>query len=1467
MERHKKQIRTYVDKKYQTTYRINKCKENQDKIFKRWNTKTNQKENAETKKFKNHSTSQKTKPIKIKKNRTCSKKSKKPIPAIFSSTPLQGSYINVSVLGKTINTLVDTGSNLSCIQKSLLDSLDQDFISYGTSEYEKVRGIGGHLINILGTAILPLKIGDCIFYQKFYIFDKILHPLLLGIDFLKMHKCTLNFETKSLDTDSGTPVINLLSKVQHDTGLARPVRRTVIQPQSETVIPIKISRLPNKETTLFEPMGLLTRKKLAGAKAVLIVNNGRGLCRILNPLPTPVTLGPSNVIGKLSPIDIESIQELDTEQQNVDVCAQGAACSEPVKSEQTENSNYKDIVDDLGISLNESDLSENEKLRLYEFIAKNRSTFAKDTSELVGSNVHKHKIITGQAPPQHKRPYRVSPQIKQLMDEQIDDMLENDIIEPSSSYWAAPVVMCKKKDGSYRFAVDYRDLNAVTEPINFPLPKLEDVIDSVGENHSKVFTVLDLRAGFHQILLDEETRHKTTFITHRGCYSFKRLPYGLRNAPIAFQSLMSKVLNEINFKYALVYIDDILIHSANFEEHLVHLQAVFDRLNEANLKLQPKKSQFAARQVEYLGHHFSKQGIQVNQSKISAVQSYPVPKTRKQLKAFLGLACYYRRFVKGFSDIATPLHRLLRKDTDFNWSQSCDDAFNLLKQKLTSSPILAFPDMQKPFFLSVDASGSAIGFILGQHDAEEREVVISYGGRSLRGTEVKWSICERECLALVEAIKQFHPYLSHNHFTVYSDNIALKWLQKIKDQNGRLGRWSIKLQGYHFTVIHKAGVRNQNADALSRRPYPEQEGSSKEPSQPSSDQLAQSPSESTLTPPDISVTKEDPHILALQQLPTENEEPSVKPSRTPEVNAKSNTEMSSLQASCEEIGAMYRYMKVGQLPENLVEQRKIIISSEQYIISDGILYHFLDTKTKKNKRLPESFSQLVVPKCLREDVIVSYHDGNAHLGFDKTYAAIRSKYYWPKMYADIDVHVRTCHTCQRSKRNYGNNKAPLTPMPVAARPFSRLHMDVLGPLPSTSEKYKYILLVICAFTGWCECFPIRSQEATVVAEILYAEIFCRYGAPDILISDRAKNFMSKLVSALCELFQVTKHHTSSFHPQTNSMAERTFSSLSRAIRSYCNVEQTNWHKQLPAIMMAFRNAESATTGYTPYELVFGCKMRTPLDTALIPSESLTKSAQEYMQELVDSLKLTHLLVKSNRLAAQARQKKQYDRTAKKPTFHLGQQVMMRKENVTPGLTKKFAPKFDGPYYITKVCPNHTFRLRRQSNHKPIRSRVHANRLKRYFNPALRKYANTLNAQQQQRVRLTAQNDETQDYEPTVQRQEIEPNVRIQENEINVKSQENEPNVEQGLEDNSYVVDKILASAFYRGEKIYKVKWVGKKGTTWERKETVPQNLINQFHINHTATGRKRKRPHKYFVKTQASNKQGGTPVQAALTKS
>lgn len=273
------------------------------------------------------------------------------------------------------------------------------------------------------------------------------------------------------------------------------------------------------------------------------------------------------------------------------------------------------------------------------------------------------------------------------------------------------MVLVKKPNNEYRFAIDYRKLNAVTQLQTFPAKRLDDVFDAVGQTKAEIFSTLDLASGYWQIALDEETNHKTAFITHDNLYQFKRIPFGLVNAPATFQMVMNMILKGLTWKHCLVYIDDIIVWSDNFDNHLKHLDLVFQRLRKANLTLKPLKCSFAKAEVTYLGHIISKDGIKVNPSKIEAVKSFPIPQNQHDVRSFLGLANYYRKFVKGYSKLALPLNRLLTKNTPFKWTTECQDAFKLLKEKLTNTPLLAYPDFRRQFILSCDASGMAIGYI------------------------------------------------------------------------------------------------------------------------------------------------------------------------------------------------------------------------------------------------------------------------------------------------------------------------------------------------------------------------------------------------------------------------------------------------------------------------------------------------------------------------------------------------------------------------------------------------------------------------------------------------------------------------------------------------------------------------------------------------------------------------------------
>ena len=364
-------------------------------------------------------------------------------------------------------------------------------------------------------------------------------------------------------------------------------------------------------------------------------------------------------------------------------------------------------------------------------------------------------------------------------------MEDADLIEPSVSPWQAPVVLVKKKDGTFRFAVDYRKLNQVTKPLHQPLPHIEEIFDTIGQNKPTLFSTLDCASGFWQIPLHKSTAHKTAFVTHQGVYQFKRLPFGMMNAPSVFAMVMNHVLRNLTSKFAMVYVDDILVFSPDFSQHLIHLSEIFSRLRRAQLRLKPTKCRLPMPKVNYLGHLISDSGVEMENAKLEKVQNYPKPCNIKSVRAFLGLCNYYRRFVRGFANIAKPLNELMKKDTKFEWNESCENAFQTLKYKLTSEPIvLKFPDYDKQFILYTDASDYAIGYVLGQIGNDNKEHVISYAGRSLTQAERKWPTFEKECLAVVDGIKHFHTYLEGDKkFRVFTDHKGLQYLKDTKQKN------------------------------------------------------------------------------------------------------------------------------------------------------------------------------------------------------------------------------------------------------------------------------------------------------------------------------------------------------------------------------------------------------------------------------------------------------------------------------------------------------------------------------------------------------------------------------------------------------------------------------------------------------------------------------------------------------------
>ena len=1313
------------------------------------------------------------------------------------------------------------------------------------------------------------------------------------MDFLTHHKV-------QIDIEAGTVYIKdkvlSASLIRTKAGFARVDKPTFIPAGSEVEMSVKISKRHANDIVLLEPATPLQHYGIGGARCLVKVHKGKAIFRVINPSDKNIYLPVNRIVASVCDIDNEHVHLLESSQPDSNSC----------HSVNEISVNEHDSAD-ISFNISNSNLSENEKISLKNFLLKNRDVFSTSLADIGKSHLYQHRIETHpDSPPVRSQFYRQPPHLKAETDRQVNEMLEQGIIQQSTSLYNSPVVLVKKKDNTWRFAVDYRKLNKITIPISHPIPRLDDVFDAIGESHASIFSILDLNSAYFQIELDPETRHKSAFVTHDGVYEFLRMPFGLRNAPMSFQMLMSQVLKGLNWKFALCYIDDILVFSPNFLTHLEHLGEVFQRLRDANLTLKPSKCNFAVDRIVYLGHVITKEGVYVDSEKTDKVNSFAAPKTQKELKGFLGLCNYYRRFVKDFSKICIPLNRLLSKDkkkkfAEGDWTPECQEAFIKLKLALTTAPVLAYPDMNKPFVLSTDASGHAIGYVLGQLDSSGREHVIAYGGRALRPDERKWSVTELECLAVIVGIETYKHYLSQHKFKVYTDHKALQWLENIKNPTGRLGRWAMKLQANNFEIVHRSGNRNQNADFLSRLQY---EGAETEDREVASSEVIvistraeeKQSSEHPTCARELSQDKENYGVCSVMKDEVEsNQNPEIYLNEAEDIAGPSyievtfeyatspnisvvdqdvpepETEIAELQQQCDDFKDIYKYLQNQILPDDEKYAKYIVIEANQYVLKDGTLYHVFQPRSRHNAAndLDRLILQLALPNVKRLDVLKAYHDcqaGGGHFGVNRTFGAIRLKYWWPKMYQMIQDYVQNCDVCQRIKVDRHRHPAPLNPLPVE-EVFSRIHIDILGPFPKTKEGYQYCLVIVDSFSKWCESFALKIQEATEVASILYNEIFTRFGAPRTIVSDRARNFMSKLVKALCEMFEVTRHYTSSYHPQTNATVERVNSTLSQTLRAYINKDQSNWPSLLPSVMMAFRSTPcTESTQFTPFHLLFGREMNLPIDTTLIPKPSLGQNAKQYFQELFTKLKVSQEIATQNLQAAREKAKQRHDVKAKVPNYKLNDLVLLKHTVVQDGLSRKLTDKFAGPYYIVEIGPNHTYKLRNYETNKLVDPLINADRLRLYHNdptglaPVPRVRHDPPPAPPRNEAPPAPPSDEQPTIDTQINMPQPQPSIPTQrdpsdpqkpghpDNVVPKPDGERLPQAQTAVPnpDEFFEIEKLVRLKHMNGKRHFLVKWKDGSANTWEPEENISKPALRQFYATHTKKGKRRKRGHFRF---------------------
>jgi len=860
--------------------------------------------------------------------------------------------------------------------------------------------------------------------------------------------------------------------------------------------------------------------------------------------------------------------------------------------------------------------------------------------------------------------------------------MKQDIIEKSNSPWSSNIVVVKKKDHTLRMCIDYRRLNDVTVKDSYPLPRIADCLDALSAG--KYFSAFDLRSGYYQVAMDDVDKDKTSFVTRSGLYRFKVMPFGLTNAPATFQRLMDLTMAGLNYSICLVYLDDIILMSKTIEEHLERLRLILDRLRGAGLKLKPSKCHLLQKTIHFLGHVVSEDGVATDPSKIEAVRDWPEPLNVTEVRAFIGLCSYYRRFVKDFAKIAEPLHKLTGKNSRFQWSEDCHAAFVELKNRLISAPILAMPQDEGSYRLDTDASNDSIGAVLSQVQ-ESQERVIAYASRLLSRAERNYCVTRRELLAVVYFCKQFRNYLLGRRFLIRTDHSALRWLRNMPDPVGQQARWLEILEEFQFDIEHRPGRRHCNADGLSRRPCrqctveDESIDVNRIVIQPSSDQGTAEPGGSWSPDQLRKDYADDFQLSTFHQLFEQNTE---------------------------------------QVPWNTIVGLDRVTKGlwnqwERIAMVDGVLYRDWESADGLQHRW-----QLIPPKSIQQELIKGCHEGmtGGHMGIRRTLHQVERRAYWPGWKADVRRYCQRCSACAKYHRGTPKRQGCLQPC-LVGEPFERVSIDLTGPHPVSKSGHKYILTCVDLFTKWSEAIPIRNKEAVTVARALVDVVFSRFGIPLQLLSDNGKEFDNLILKEICRLLEIDKIRTTTYKASTNGAVERLHRTLNAMLGKVVDVNQRDWDTHLPSVMGAYRASRHESTGYSPNFLMFGRENFAPLDVVMgVPVEEAAQagSCDEFVDEKIQTMRKAYALAREHLGCRAERAKRGYDMRVRPARYSVGNWVYYYCPRRYVGRSPKWQRLYSGPFLVVGVLGPVNVRIQASKRSKPFI--VHIDKLKRCLGP-------------------------------------------------------------------------------------------------------------------------------------------------------
>ncbi|KAI9549855.1 pol polyprotein [Daphnia sinensis] len=974
-----------------------------------------------------------------------------------------------------VEAIIDTGSGITVVSPTFSKLLN---IPLQPSIGPDILLADGQRTRPLGSINIEVRIDNVTVFVSAIVLQINGYDLLLGNDTLRQ----LNKEAHTIPAHSLVAIAVEQTKDVKSCGTSSIAQLLMIEPSAK----------------------VMNDKGVSTGRICFQSNSPPEIIYLINFSDSPQWISKDSKLGEIINVEIPDTKSLTLEEDTIDF----------------ENAINKE-------------LPEEDRQAIKDLLFKHRSCFAANDHDLGSSNLVQHGIDIGNHQPVHQAPYPSAWKQREHIEPQVKRMEDAGIIERSQSPFAAPVVLVRKSDGTWRFCIDYRRLNAITVKDVYPLPRIEDALSRL--EGSKYFSLMDLQSGYWQVQMKPEDREKTAFITADGLYHFKVMPFGLTNAPSTFQRMMDVLLAGLKWNTCLVYLDDIVVFSDSFQQHLTRLEDVLQRLSKANLKLKPSKCTFAATRLKSLGYVVCGVGLSPDPSKIDAVINFPVPTSLKDLLSFIGLCSYYRRFIKDFAVIAKPLTNLSRKGKPFVWTSEQQNSFQTLKTALTSSSVLGHPNYELPMEIHCDACDYGIGAVLIQHqDGKER--VLAYASRLLSSAERNYSITEKECLALVWSIQKFKIYVWGTKIRIITDHHALCWLMRKKDLAGRLARWSLQLQDLDIEIIHRSGRLHSDADTLSRYPT---------------------------SPPE----PETDIPMFYSSLPA-------------------NINMRSLQMESNWYKAI-----ISGLQETR-PQKRVRHAIRHFVLRDGVLFH----RVVKHGQV---FHRLCIPQVLIEQVLLACHDDitAGHLGISRTLDKIHKRYFWPKMTQHITNYVRSCADCQSKKKPRERPAGYMQPI-HPKQPFEKIGLDLIGPFPLSSLGNRHVIIAVDYLTKWVIAKAVPVATTVQIVDFFVRRIILQHGAPLNVISDRGQCLTSEFAEELFRALQSNHLVTTAYHPQCNGLVERFNHTFAEMLSMFVNSNHSNWDDVIDHVVFAYNTSKHESTGMTPFFLLYGREARLPIDVAL-----------------------------------------------------------------------------------------------------------------------------------------------------------------------------------------------------------------------------------------------------------------------------